>query len=74
MLCLFRARQLLHNICVTYRTMVFQPKYKNSGDTKLIRVPIVYAELVEELLKVYDTRFDVTKGVHLLRKYISNLS
>ena len=54
--------------------MVFQPKYKNSGDTKLIRVPIVYAELVEELLKVYDNRFDIQKGVHLLRKYISNLS
>jgi|APGre2960657404_1045060.scaffolds.fasta_scaffold74279_2 hypothetical protein len=67
-------KQLLHKVCVTYKTMVFQPKYKNSGDTKLIRVPIVYAELIEELLKVYDTRFDTTKGVHLMRKYISNLS
>ena len=54
--------------------MVFQPKYRNSGDTKLIRVPIVYAELLEELMKVYDGRFDTNKGTHLLRKYISNLS
>jgi hypothetical protein len=54
--------------------MVFVKKFKNSGDTKLIRVPVAYAELVEELMIVMDTRFDVTKGVHLLRKYISNLS
>lgn len=55
--------------------MVFQPKYKNSGNTtKLIRVPNVYADLVEELMLVYDARFDTTKGLHFLRKYISNLS
>jgi hypothetical protein len=54
--------------------MVFQPKYKNLGDTKLIRVPIVYAELIHDLLKVLDERFDIPKGTHLLRKYISNLS
>ena len=55
--------------------MVFQPKYKNSGSvTKLIRVPNVYANLIEELMLVYDARFDTKKGLHLLRKYISNLS
>ena len=55
--------------------MVFQPKYKNSGSvTKLIRVPNVYADLIEELMLVYDARFDTEKGLHLLRKYISNLS
>lgn len=55
--------------------MVFQRKYKNSSnDTKLIRVPNVYADLVEELMLIYDKRFDTEKGLHLLRKYISNLS
>ena len=55
--------------------MVFQPKYKNSGSvTKLIRVPNVYADLIEELMLVYDARFDTKKGLHLLRKYISNMS
>jgi hypothetical protein len=55
--------------------MVFQPKYKNTGnDTKLIRVPVVYADLIEELMIIYDARFDTQKGLHLLRKYISNLS
>ena len=55
--------------------MVFQPKYKNSGNTtKLIRVPNAYADLVEELMLVYDARFDTKQGLHLLRKYISNLS
>jgi hypothetical protein len=54
--------------------MTFQPKYKNLGDTKLVRIPIVYVELIEDLLKVLDKRFDIQKGQHLLRKYISNLS
>jgi hypothetical protein len=51
--------------------MPFTKKFPNSGETKHIRVPIVYADLVMELL---ERRFDVEKGRHLLRKYINNLS
>lgn len=54
--------------------MPFEKKFKNAGETKHIRVPVVYADLVQELMIVFDSRFDVEKGKHLLRKYINNLS
>ena len=54
--------------------MPFTKKYPRSGDTKHIRVPKVYADLVLELMELYDKRFEVDKGKHLLRKYINNLS
>lgn len=54
--------------------MPFTKKFKNAGDTKHIRIPIVYAELIEELMLVLDQKYDIDKGQHLLRKYISNLS
>lgn len=54
--------------------MVFTKKFKNSGETKHIRVPVVYAELVNQLMIVLDSRFNVEKGTHLLRKFINNLS
>jgi hypothetical protein len=54
--------------------MPFTKKFPNSGETKHIRVPIVYADLVMELMELLERRFDVEKGRHLLRKYINNLS
>lgn len=54
--------------------MPFVKKFQNAGDTKHLRVPIVYAELLEELMILFDSKFDVEKGKHLLRKYIDNLS
>jgi len=54
--------------------MPFTKEFPNSGETKHIRVPIVYADLVMELMELLERRFDVEKGRHLLRKYINNLS
>jgi hypothetical protein len=53
--------------------MPFTKKFPQSGDTKHIRVPVVYADLVLELMEVFDEKFDTEKGKHLLRKYINNL-
>jgi len=54
--------------------MPFIKKFPRSGDTKHIRVPEVYADLVIELMELYDKKFDVEKGRHFLKKYINNLS
>jgi hypothetical protein len=54
--------------------MPFVKKFPNSGETKHIRVPVVYADLLLELMVLLERRFDVEKGKHLLRKYIDNLS
>ena len=54
--------------------MVFYPKYKNSGDTKHLRMPIAYADLLEKLMQTLDQNYNVEKGRHLLRKFIDNLS
>lgn len=55
--------------------MVFKPKLKRPGNNKttVIRVPIVYKDLILELMKVLDDRFDIEMGTRLLRKYIGNL-
>ncbi len=55
--------------------MVFQPKLKQNGSNKttVIRVPIIYKELVLELMETIDNRFDPEKGTYLLKKYINNL-
>lgn len=50
--------------------MPFEKKFKNAGDTKHIRVPIVYAELIEELMIIFDKKFDNNKGKHILRIFI----
>ncbi len=54
--------------------MPFTKKFPRSGETKHIRVPAVYADLVLKLMELFDSKFDVNKGQHLLRKYINNLS
>jgi hypothetical protein len=54
--------------------MPFTKKFPRSGETKHIRVPKVYADLVLELMELYDKRFEVDKGKHLLRKHINNLT
>jgi len=54
--------------------MPFEKKFKNAGDTKHIRVPIVYADLIDQLLVTLDSNYDVEKGSHLLRKFIHNLT
>jgi hypothetical protein len=54
--------------------MPFAKKFKNAGETKHIRVPKVYADLVLELMELMDQRFDIEKGKHLLRKFIHNLT
>jgi len=55
--------------------MTFQPKLKRPGSNKttVIRVPIVYKDLILELMKVIDDRFDHEMGTRLLNKYINNL-
>lgn len=55
--------------------MVFQPKLKRKGSNKttVIRVPVVYKDLILELMETLDTRFENEMGLHLLKKYISNL-
>jgi hypothetical protein len=50
--------------------MPFEKKFKSAGDTKHIRVPIVYADLIDELMVVFDKKFDVNKGKHILRIFI----
>jgi hypothetical protein len=54
--------------------MPFIKKFPKSGETKHIRVPVVYADIVLELMKLLESKYDVEKGTHLLRKYINNLS
>jgi hypothetical protein len=54
--------------------MPFTKKFPKSGETKHIRVPVVYADLVLELMELFEDRFEPDKGKHLLKKYISNLS
>jgi hypothetical protein len=54
--------------------MPFTKKYPQSGETTHIRVPKVYAELIEELMVLMDSRFDINKGKHLLKKFIHNLT
>lgn len=53
--------------------MPFSKKFPKSGETKHIRVPAVYADLVKELMEVFDKKFDPERGQHFLKKYISNL-
>jgi hypothetical protein len=52
--------------------MPFTKKFPKSGETKHIRVPVVYADLVLELMEVFENKFDVERGRHFLKKYISN--
>lgn len=52
--------------------MVFTKKFPNSGETIHMRVPKVYADILMELLIIFDKRFPPDKGVHLLRKFINN--
>jgi hypothetical protein len=59
---------------VTNRIMPFTKKFPQSGETTHIRVPKVYAELIEELMVTLDARFDVEKGKHFLKKFIHNLT
>lgn len=54
--------------------MPFVKKFPKSGETKHIRVPKCYAELIEELMVTLDARFEVEKGKHLLKKFIHNLT
>lgn len=54
--------------------MPFVKKFPKSGGTKHIRVPLVYADLVLELMELLESKYDVDKGKHLLKKYIDNLS
>lgn len=54
--------------------MPFTKKFPKTGETKHIRVPIVYADLLLELMDLFERKFDVEKGTNLLKKYISNLS
>ena len=58
-----------------WNIMTFQPKLKRPGSNKttVIRVPIVYKDLILELMKVIDDRFDHEMGTRLLNKYINNL-
>lgn len=52
--------------------MPFEKKFPNSGDTKHIRVPKVYADVILDLMVLFDRKFDPDKGVHLLRKFMNN--
>jgi hypothetical protein len=54
--------------------MPFTKKFPQSGETTHIRVPACYAELIEELMVLMDSKFDVDKGKHLLKKFIHNLT
>ena len=54
--------------------MPFTKKCPQSGETKHIRVPVVYADIVLELMELLENKYNVEKGTHLLRKYISNIS
>ena len=54
--------------------MVFKPKYKHSKETKHLRLPVEYKDLVVELMVAIDKKFDIEKGRHILRKFIDNLS
>ena len=66
---------MIHNYVshIEYNAMPFTKKFPKSGETKHIRVPVVYADLVLELMELFERRFDVEKGKHLLKKYINNL-
>jgi hypothetical protein len=61
-------------LCVTNKLMPFTKKFPQSGETTHIRVPACYAELIEELMVLMDSKFDVDKGKHLLKKFIHNLT
>ena len=50
--------------------MTFTKKFPNAGETIHIRVPKVYVELIEELMIVFDKKFDNNKGKHILRIFI----
>jgi hypothetical protein len=52
--------------------MVFMKKYPRSGETTHIRVPKVYAEIIQDLMEIFDKRFEPEQGKSLLRKYINN--
>ena len=52
----------------------FKPKYQHSKETKHLRIPVEYKDLVGDLMVAIDKRFDVPKGRHILRKFIDNLS
>ena len=52
--------------------MPFVKKFPNTGDTKHIRVPKVYAEEILELMEIFDSKFSPEQGLHLLKKYKSN--
>ena len=54
--------------------MPFKPKYRHSKETKHLRIPVEYKDLVGDLMVAIDKRFDVPKGRHILRKFIDNLS
>jgi len=55
-------------------TMVFKPKYKHSKETKHLRIPVEYKDLVIELLLAIDNKFDVERGRHYMKRMIDNLS
>jgi hypothetical protein len=50
--------------------MVFQKKFSNSGETKHMRVPVAYSQLIDEMMIIFDRKFDVKKGTHILRIFI----
>jgi hypothetical protein len=54
--------------------MVFKPKYKHSKETKHLRIPVEYKDLVIELLLAIDKKFDIERGRHFMRRMIDNLS
>ena len=56
--------------------MPFKKKFPHSGNTKHIRVPQCYSDLIVQLALTMDTKFqkDVNKGRHILTKFIHNLS
>lgn len=35
-----------------------------------MRVPVVYADLIDELMVIFDRKFEVSKGRHILRIFI----
>jgi len=66
---------LLNRYVYTYFiAMVFKPKYKHSKETKHLRIPVEYKDLVIELLLAIDKKFDIERGRHYMKRMIDNLS
>ena len=55
--------------------MPYLPRFKQPGSNKttVIRVPVVYKDLILELMETIDNRFDNETGTRLLNRYINNL-